>query len=165
MRQEFVFALAFIAFTIPVARAQGVAGIDVTEYGVYTADEEKSSERSSNGVLRNNLTHIRHAATTTTVQAEHGVHFGIRYHIVGSPVGQTVQIKKVTIYPPGGVKSPKSSTPLERSEYMLTRKIGETSYTDYSFDDPCELVPGSWTIQLWVGERKLVEKQFTVVDK
>ena len=110
MKRGFVFALAFIVFfTTSVARAQNVTGIDVTEYGIYTADK-KNSKRDSAGVLQSTPKKIHHAMTTTTVQAEPGVRFGFIYRVVGKPTGQTVQLRKVVIYPPEGVKSLQSST-------------------------------------------------------
>lgn len=46
----------------------------------------------------------------------------------------------------------------------MTRTIGrEAGYVDYGFDDPWELVPGTWTIELWHGDRKLATQSFTVV--
>jgi hypothetical protein len=152
-------ATAFVA--LPPANAQSVKGVEITEYGLYTVDETKG-QRDANGVLHSSSTNVRHAATTTTVPAQIGVHFGFRYHISGQPAGEQIVLKKVVIYPEGGIKSPKSPSPLLKNEYELTRKIGETAYTDYAFDDPWELVPGTWTMQLWDGDRKLAEKIFVV---
>jgi hypothetical protein len=114
---------------------------------------------------QNVVSNIRHAVTTTTVPAQIGVHFGFRYRVNGNPPGEKVEIKKVTIFPPAGLKSPKSAQPLQRNEYTFVRSIGETRYTDYSFDSAWELVPGVWTMQLWYGDRKLAEKSFTVVAR
>jgi hypothetical protein len=163
MNWGFVFSLAFIVFfTTSVARAQNVTGIDFTEYGIYTADK-KNSQRNSAGVLQS--TRIRHAMTTTTVQAEPGVRFGFIYRVVGKPTGQIVQLRKVVIYPPEGVKSPQSSTPLQSAERQIAARIGAIQFSGYTFDDYWELVPGPWKMQIWLGDRKLAEKEFTVVAK
>jgi Domain of unknown function (DUF3859) len=163
MKWGFVFALAFIVcFTTSVARAQNVTAIEVTEYGIYTAGK-KNPQRNSAGVLPS--THIRHAMTTTTVQAEPGVRFGFIYRVIGKPTGQTVQLRKVVIYPPEGVKSPQSSTPLQSAERQIAVRIGAIEFSGYTFDDNWELVPGPWKLQLWLGDRKLAEKEFTVVAK
>ena len=163
MKWGFVFTLAFVVFfTASVARAQNVTGIDVTEYGIYTVNK-KNPQRNSAGVLQS--THIRHAMTTTTVQPEPGVRFGFIYRVVGKPTGQTVQLRKVVIYPPEGVKSPQSSTPLQSAERQIAVRIGAIEFSGYTFDDNWELVPGPWKMQLWLGDRKLAEKEFTVVAK
>ena len=65
----------------------------------------------------------------------------------------------------GGVQPPKSAQPLQTTDRRLVKVIGGTSYTDYSLDEPWELVPGKWTMQLWQGSRKLAEKSFTVTAK
>jgi hypothetical protein len=165
LRIGFAFALAFAAvLAAPVVHAQGVARVEITEYGVYTVDTD-SAQRNSVGVLSNTLSNIRHAETTSMVRAEHGVHFGFRYRIIGSPAGQAVKLRKVVVFPPEGLKSPKSPTPLQTFERTLPLEIGETFYTDYTLDEPWELVPGPWKIQLWLGDRKLAEEDFVVVAK
>jgi len=103
--------------------------------------------------------------TTTTVQAESGIRFGFIYRVVGKPTGQTVQLRMVIIYPPEGVKSPQSSTPLQSAERQIAVRIGAIEFSGYTFDDNWELVPGPWKMQLWLGDRKLAEKEFTVVAK
>jgi len=139
-----------------------VQGVEIVAYGIYTADLQ-SATRDSQGIKQNVSTNFRRAATTTTVPAQLGVRFGIEYKVVGAPSGGTVSLKKVTVFPPAGLRSPAVSQPIHRSEATVTSKIGETTYTGYRFDDPWELVPGAWAIQLWYGDRKLVEKKFTVV--
>lgn len=159
-----VFALGLVMSVISAAKAQQVTSIEITEYGIYTADVT-GSQQSTSGISRNTVGNIRHAITTTAVPAQIGVHFGFRYRVNGNPPGGKVEIKKVTIFPPAGLKSPKSPQPVQKTEYTLARSIASTSYTDYSFDDDWELVPGTWTIQLWHGDRKLAEKVFTVVKQ
>jgi hypothetical protein len=122
----------------------------------------QTSKRDSEGVLKSNIGNIRHAATTTTIPAQHGLRFGFKYKIIGTPVGITVPIRIVTVFPPAGLSPPNMTRPIHNSENNVTRKIGDDSYNDYGFDDPWELVPGSWTLQIWYGNNKLAEQNFTV---
>jgi hypothetical protein len=39
------------------------------------------------------------------------------------------------------------------------------SFAGYSADETWELVPGVWTLQLWVADKMYVEKFFTMVAK
>lgn len=158
-----ILAIAFLALTAFSAGAEVVHRIDIVQYGIYTATVEAGSRKVMNGLAHNVVTNIHHAVTTTTVPAQLGVHFGFRYRIVGSAPGRHVTLRKVTLFPPPGLKPPDAAKPMQRNEYTLQRKTGETSYTDYSFDHPWELIPGQWTLQLWEGNRKLAEKSFTVV--
>jgi hypothetical protein len=156
-------AIAFVALLLgePALAEVKVAAAQIVEYGIYTANIQ-TSKRDSEGVIQSDLGNIRHAATTTTIPAQHGVRFGFRYKIIGTPAGTTVPIRIVTVYPPAGLSPPNTAQPIHNSEMNVTRKIGDTSYNDYGFDDPWELVPGSWAIQIWYGNNKLAEQNFTV---
>lgn len=147
-----------------VAQAQQITSIAIVDYGIYTADVT-DSHRDAQGLLQNTSTNIRHAATTRTIRAEKGLRFGFRFRLGGTPQGREVTLKKITIYPPGGVKPPTATAPLKSDTITLSPRIGETSYTAYRFDDPWEMVPGPWVVQLWHGQRLLTEQKFTVVVK
>jgi hypothetical protein len=144
------------------AQAPKIDRIEVTEYGIYTADEQ-SCERNAQGVLTCERTNMRHAVTTLTIPAQHGIHFGFRFKIVGTPDAAPVEVTGITNFPPPGLKSPSQSAPLRNYQYTKTVKIGEIGYTDYAFDDPWELVPGPWTVEIWVDHRRLAIENFTVV--
>jgi Domain of unknown function (DUF3859) len=163
-------AMVFAALAVSIAPANAhsqtaqVKRIDVIEYGIYT-DEIIKTQHEQTGLTRNTVGNIRHAATTRTVPAQHGVTFGFRYRIVGAPNGAPITVTKITIFPPPGLHKPGVAKPFQRDQYLLSRKIGETSYTAYSFDDSWELVPGTWTIELRVGGRKFVSQSFQVVKR
>jgi hypothetical protein len=76
-----------------------------------------------------------------------------------------VTIRKSIVYPSPGVKAPNAPRPLLRSDDPIAPTIGETIYSGFEFDDPWELVPGIWTIQLWQGTRLLTEQRFNVVAR
>ena len=150
----------FVLLTTCPAWAQ-VRGIEIVAYGIYTADLQ-SSKRDSQGIKQSFSTNFRRAATTTTIPAQLGVRFGIEYQVAGAPSGKAISLKKIVVFPPAGLRSPAASQQIYRLETTTTANIGERTYTGYRLDDPWELVPGPWTIQLWDGDRKLVEKTFMV---
>ena len=158
-----VLSIAFVICAAAV-QAQQVTSIDVTEYGLYTLNVT-SKQQQATGVSHNTVSDVRHAATTRTVPAQIGVRFGFRYRVNGNPQGQRVELKKVTIFPAPGLKSPKSAQPLQKSEYTIVRQTGAVSYTGYGLEDAWEVVPGKWTIQIWQDNRKLTEQVFNVVKQ
>ena len=135
--------------------------VEIVAYGIYTADLQ-SATRDSHGVLQNLSTNFRRETATTNVPAQIGVRFGFEYKVVGKPAGKIVSLKKVTVFPPEGLRSPTVAQPLQHSDITVTPKIGEKTYVGYRFDDPWELVPGPWRIELWDGDRKVAERIFTV---
>jgi hypothetical protein len=159
---RFVIALLAI-FTAGPAWAQ-VRAVEIVQFGIYTADL-KSSTRDSQGIKENISTNFRNAVVTTTVPAQLGVRFGMEFKVIGAPANQTVSLKKVWMFPPAGLRSPKVTQPIHRDETTMKANIETTTYTGWRFDDPWELVPGTWTLQLWYGDQKLAEKQFTIVAR
>src|ERR1700722_11821988 len=100
-------AMAFAALLLsePALAQVKVTAAEIVEYGTYSA-EIQTAKRDSKGVLQSNLGDIRHVATTTTVPAQHGVRFGYRYKIIGTPDGAAIPIKFVTGFPPAGLSPP-----------------------------------------------------------
>jgi Domain of unknown function (DUF3859) len=160
--KRLIIALIALGTTCPAFAEAQMRTVEITAYGIYTAHTQ-SSKRDRQGIKQNISTGFQRAATTTTIPAQLGVRFGFEYKVVGAPAGEIVSLKKVTIVPPAGLRSPVVAQPVKRQEDMVTSKIGDPSYTGYRFDDPWELVPGPWRIELWDGDRKLAEQTFTVV--
>ena len=168
--------LALPAFVIGVAlsnadaqpmRAQQTGGVDrieVTDYGIYTAEKAEVSTKGKNS-RHYAVENVAIVAMTDTIQTLPKVKFGLRYRIIGEPMDARVTVKIVVKYPPQGVQSPKEGV-LHDFTYTVTDHIGGLySFAGYSADEPWELVPGVWTLQLWVADKMYVEKAFTMVTK
>lgn len=146
--------------------AQGtkVDRVEIVEAGVYRA-ETKSIEQAPGTATRqrNILSETKLVASTTRIEAKVGVHFGIRYRLVGQPNNATVKLTSVTLYPAPGLKNPKADANQLRGEHSLLATIGAVNYRGYVFEQDWEMVPGAWTFELWDGKRKLVSQRFDVV--
>jgi Domain of unknown function (DUF3859) len=162
-QMKFLAIVSLVLFASYPAIAQvQVTNVEVLDYGIYTVDV-KTSRRDSQGINENLTTSARLAKATTTVPAERGVEFGIRYKIDGAPVGTVVSLRELTIFPAPGMRPPSASQPVHISRTTTTPRIGDVSYTGYRLDDPWELLPGVWVIQLWYGDRKVAQQNFTVI--
>ncbi|MFN3655881.1 MAG: DUF3859 domain-containing protein [Pseudolabrys sp.] len=159
--KKLIFAFFALLTVCPGWAQAQVRGIEIVAYGIYTA-EVQSSKRDIRGIKQTTSTNFRRAVATTAIPAQLGLRFGMQYKVIGAPAGKTISLKSVVVYPPAGLRSPAVAQPILRNETTSTAKIGETTYEGYRFDDPWELVPGPWTIQLWYGDRKLAEQTFTV---
>jgi hypothetical protein len=162
-----IIALAFslLVLTSGAAPAQApqVDRVDFVEYGIYTLDRVIEG-RDGFGIKEARATNIRHAASLRTIPAEIGVTFGFRYKVIGSPNGAPVDLRKIVIFPPPGIFPPLAAGSIERDEFRLHAKVGETSYVSYTLEDDFELVPGVWEIEIWNGERKLGSQTFRVIN-
>jgi len=150
-----------LLLTISFASAQKIQGIEVTEYGIY-AVAKGACKRDAQGIERCDRKNIRHAATTWTVPANIGVEFGLRYRVIGVSNGEKIAIKRVWLLPSPGFRPP-SGQAIDHLDRVDNTKIGDTAFVSYGFDDSWELVPGTWTIRFYYGDRLLGERQFNIV--
>ena len=106
---------------------------------------------------------LKLASSTTTVPAQIGTKFGVRYRVVGSPERASVKLTAILRFPGEGLRNPKTGERITQDVTQWTRNIGAVTYNGYSFDEGWELVPGTWTYEIWHDKRKLAEQRFTVV--
>ncbi len=159
-----IIAGLLIAAISHPSHAQTVQRIEIVEYGLYSVDvtAKKDDPGSATGD-RATVTNVRHVETTTTIPARVGIEFGLRYKVYGQPNGATIQLKQVDLIPQPGLRNPNTGNTSVRSEIVASPKVGEISYIGWHFDNPWELVPGTWVMELWQEHRKLASQSFNVV--
>jgi hypothetical protein len=159
-------ALLLLAAAAGDAHAQGsskVERIEIVETGIYRAETSATEQAPGTATRqRNILSDTRLLASTTRIEAKLGMHFGMRYRVVGTPNLATIKLVSVTQYPVPGLKNPKSDKPQTRGEHSLFATIGQINYRGYVFEHDWEVVAGTWTFELWDGQRKLASQTFTV---
>lgn len=159
-------ACLLLAVWLGAAFGQGsrVERIEIVEAGIYRADTAAVEFAPGTATGRRNvLSETRLVTATTRVEAAIGVHFGVRYRVVGRPDGASVKLVSVTLYPAPGLTNPASGMVQSRGEHTLYATIGRINYRGYVFEHDWEVVPGIWTIELWDGRRKLASQAFDVV--
>ncbi len=162
-RMTLALSLAAAGAASASAQSPKIQRVDIVEYGIYTVNET-NCHRDDQGIERCERSDVHHAATTWIIPAQHGVEFGLKYRVVGTPKGASVALKRDWLLPnPGFLESGKP--PLKRIDRTDNGVIGDTTYVSYGFDDPWELVPGPWILEIWSGGRKLTSQTFTVVKQ
>jgi hypothetical protein len=147
-----------------VADDARVDRIDIVGKGLYRVETGERTPEAGlpAGAVASPVT-FTNLEKTSTVPARIGVEFGLEYKIVGEPTGVEVTLDFVNTYPGAGLADPKSSTPLRESRFQKVKPIGKVVYFGYGFENDWELVPGTWTFEIWFQGRKLAVEQFSVV--
>jgi hypothetical protein len=159
-----VFILVLSLFPAFARADVKVDSVTIVEKGIYTIDtgDETRDAQTPTGKITA-VTKVRNIESTVTIPARLGLEFGFQYVVVGDPAGAEVTLDIVTTFPAQGLRNPKASKPLYESKYRRTKKIGDTVYLGYGFENLWEVEPGIWTFQIWHENRKLAEQSFTVV--
>ena len=156
------FLLLFTSYGAQAQTAK-ISDIEFTQYGIYTVDRQIQG-RDALGINKAAASNVRHAATMRAVPAQIGTTFGFRYKLIGTPPDFPVELRQVIIFPSPGLMPSPTFPPIMQDEFMLQTRIGETSYASYTLEDRFELVPGTWTIEIWYGSRMLGTQHFKLVN-
>ncbi len=159
-----LLSLLLLAGISSAAGAQTIQRIDIIEAGIYRS--QRTEDRAAPGTATGNVhivTDINLVQATTTVPARLGVQFGFRFKTAGQ-TGEKVRLKVVKLIPQPGIRNPNTGNTTVRDESDWDRTVGSTGFHAYTFDYPWEIVTGTWTFEIWDGNRKLAEQQFTVTN-
>jgi Domain of unknown function (DUF3859) len=143
------------------AQAPSVDRIDIVEYGTYSVERHVQG-RDPHGINQATATNAQHIGTTREIPARIGTTFGFRYRIIGKPDEAPIALRRIVAFPAPGLQPSVSAKPLPRDEFVVQARIGETNDMFYTLEDAFELVPGTWAIEIWYGNRKLASQSFTV---
>ena len=156
--------LALASAVIACGQAPKVDRIEIIESGIYRTEIAKTKQASGAVTgTTDELANVKLVSSTTTIPARIGTRFGIRYRVVGSPNRASVKMTAIIHFPREGLLNPKTGKRIFRDVTTWTRNMGAETYNGFGFDEEWELVPGTWTYEIWYGDRKLAEQSFTVV--
>jgi hypothetical protein len=91
-----------------------------------------------------------------------GIGFGVRFRSFGERDGERAMLRSVWKIPEPGIVNPTNHTTYRQSVADFPTVIGTSHWRGYGFDEPWEVVPGTWTLEIWQGDRKLLEKSFEI---
>jgi hypothetical protein len=144
------------------ARAQEMHRVSITEFGIYKAHVEETIDApgAATGVTHT-LSDIDLVESTVIIPARLDVRFGFRYRIVGP--GKSVKVKRVVHFPEPGLRMPDNGNAILTSGSSFDRRIGDVHFFGYHIDYDWEILPGTWTLELWINDRKVASKSFELV--
>lgn len=156
-----ILLLLLTVSTKPLARPHHIDRVDVTNWGRYDLEIAKTIDAPHLAGRRQNLVVDRkNLELTATIAARLCVSFGFEYVLVGTPANVDVPIKMVTRFPAAGVRNPETGLMTHQHEAIVMRTIGQLHFRSYTLEKEWEVVPGTWTFELWDNDRKLVERSF-----
>jgi hypothetical protein len=147
-----------LALTVTVER------IDVTRPGVYEIEVAKpiADARVATGV-RVEARAYKNTKIGTRIDAKLGTVIGAELTLVGSPRRGKVPLKVVWRYPEPGLTNPETKVTKKSDEYTDVQLIGDKFPVFWGLTQDWHLVPGTWTLEVWQGDHKLVTQTFDIV--
>jgi hypothetical protein len=161
-------ALALVVALATQARAQEthIDRLELVEAGFYDSTKAAvTGSIPSTGAAAGTVHEIGDVTLLTeppAPSARVGIGFGVRFRSFGERNGERAALRSVWKIPAPGIDNPNTHNTYRQSVSDFSTTIGSTHWRGYAFDDPWEVVPGAWTLEIWQGDRKLLEKSFTV---
>jgi hypothetical protein len=96
----------------------------------------------------------------TQIELRKGTIIGAEVLIVGAPRRGKVPLRVIWSYPEPGLTNPETKVTKATDEYSDTQLVGEKFPVFWGLTQEWQLVPGTWTLEIWHGESKLATQQF-----
>ena len=165
-----VLALLLLAAAHGAAPAQQnplvprIDRIDVLRPGIYEIEVGKPiPDTTISTGSRVEAQAYKSVAVTTKIEAKTETTIGVELTIVGVPRRHKVPLKTVWRYPEPGLTNPDTKLTKLSDEYLNTQEIGVAFPAFWGLTQDWHLVPGTWTLEVWYGDRKLLSQEFQVV--
>ncbi len=160
-----LFGAAIVWCGIYFWRATRPSGaVEVLEYGIFrkivSRDVRSPDTISGTG---HDVPEVVLLECTTNIPARIGTSFGFRVKVPTHSSEGTDAYAAKCIHP--RLTDPSSGRSGEIDRWDAPGFAGNVGYVGYTLDHDWELVPGSWTIQLFVGSKLVAEKTFHVYVK
>jgi len=139
--------------------------IELLEYGTFrklVSTNDVSDPGSLTGV-RHAVAKVALIQSTTNVPARIGTSFGFRVKFDGKPSDVLVPCMAKCLHPK--LTDPTSGRSSEVDQWNISGLTGKDGYIGYTLDNDWELVPGPWTLQVFLDSKLVVEKTFNVVPQ
>jgi hypothetical protein len=128
----------------------------------YDSAERQADASTPSGFRLTNITGPILLTKTTTIKAELGRSFGIVYRLKRPPAN-AIPYRVRWQFPAEGLTNPRTKA----THHAFGRELGpsqaKTRGLGWSFTEPWELVPGTWTVQILCGDQVLLTQSFEVV--
>jgi Domain of unknown function (DUF3859) len=156
----FLFSFTFFGC---VQDEPSVERLDVIKSGFYTAVPlwSYSAPESAGGRSRETIAHdfLERTPEKTAVV---GIHFGVRFIPVSKVTDATVTLRSVWRIPEPGITNPKTGLTYVEDTAEFKAMTGSPYVRGYGFDEEWEIALGVWTLEIWQGDRMLLERNFTI---
>lgn len=140
-----------------------VQTLQVAWVGTYTVAQAERVDAPNSLTGKKSIGYgIKHNVTTTNIVANQNTRMGIGFTFENSSNLQPVAYKTVWRFPKS-ITNPVTNqafTEFQVNEVCLPKVICSTGWR---FVEPWEMVPGTWTLEIWVKDQMVLTQAFNVI--
>ncbi len=169
----FVVIGMFLVSSCATNQETAVNSIEITGFGIlgYYSVRTEPDETSSVGAKLGAAKGLQLSSQTTRIPIRPGLAYGVRFVVHGNPPDATVDIR-VILRSTNACVLRDTGRVVYQNDSVLKVRVGETRHIGGRFpvskeEDHCigEPQPGTDTIELYHGDRKLAERTFQIIKE
>lgn len=147
----------------PALSAQNVTGADITAYGIFGGQTHPAVVKPGPFKSLAPRLDAMLIKQTQLIPLTPDTKFGISFVVHGTPKGMQIPVQNVMLFSPQGDPAIRKTTSriVDTTLVGLEEDQGVGIY--YGLDHSGRVQLGTWTFQVLIGGKKLLEKKFTVV--
>jgi TonB family protein len=139
------------------------AKLSIAWAGTYTVRSQTKVESASSITGFSTINHgIEYGEESNRVVAKLGASFGVWLKLESVAANDTMQYRYVWKFPPIGLVNPRTGLRHFSQEGRRSCSVGEKCLRGWQFAEEWELVPGTYTFELWQGDNFLEARSFEV---
>ncbi len=144
------------------AESAHLDSVKLLRHGLYhrVRDETKPEVHTRQG-FSVTVKQLQFISGATQVPACLGSTFGHEFQVIGAPSGAPIELR-TSVIPPRPMVDPAVDRPIEKALNTFEIPIGSLRAHTYTFDYDWEVIKGTWTFQVWQGDRLMLEDKFDV---
>lgn len=98
---------------------------------------------------------------TQQIPMKEGTSFGLQFYTKpSSEKDQKTKLRFIWHFPAPGLQDPSKSEPLQNYEQIWHVQVGKKTTASYLLEQPWELAPGKWRVEIWQEDKKLLTQSF-----
>jgi len=148
---------------LAAAQSARVDRLEILNAGFYTShvtgQVKNSGSPTGTEITEEKVTFLKGAPANA---ASVGTIFGVQARLFGQPENANVVLREVWNLPAPGTTDPKTGNNYRQVTFNFTARIGSVQTRGYGFDNSWEVLRGVWTQEIWQGDRKLLERSYTI---
>lgn len=98
---------------------------------------------------------------TDTIKLNIGAQFGIEY-IINAPYTKLITLTTIWTFP--STMTTNQGKKYEKIEYEIDKYTNQYTYSNYTLEEPYEMIPGKWNIKLVYNGGTILDKDFYLIE-
>lgn len=160
--KSLVYSLFLVALAGCDRQVKPGQSIQLLEFGTFKKLASGDNVQAPGAIAgaRHTVKKVELLESTTNIAARIGTSFGVLVKMPGDANGVVVRCSARCVHP--RLSDPSSGHSSEVEQWDSSGMAGEEGYIGYTLDNSWELVPGPWTLQVFMDSKLVIEKTFNV---